>query len=435
MSRECLIDFLDIRLSDNCEISTDGVSDDYYTLENLIAADLSKRNLGFMAFSVSKPPLEITIKFKWKIDLKLIKVSRALSLIDIFAHEHCVQVYAELLSLKSTKFQVLIKCLDFEGNEILRKIGDLALADDQIGFCLKAGGVNHPVEDNLRVEEIYPYARKSIHGVDFLKIVIQDTKMRRAPVLKKIEVWGFPSKKNQKGEVQSIFRLLEPTRVALEETPISGEKPDQDPVEFIIPEEFLDAITNELLAMPFILPSGNIIDESSIERHNRHEENYGRLPSDPFTGLIYSSDSQPKFNESLKVRLDQFKLRNSHELDVKKSGRTVGSREEPKPTTSGYSAAGHISKKIKLNGSSASDIDSLISSIYESNQVSIFTKPRATRTEPSNECLACKTQTSPFYQITRCSHEFCKPCLLQLGTVCGVCNITFDSRDVQKKNL
>jgi Family of unknown function (DUF5918) len=75
MSRECLIDFLDFRLSESCEISTDGVSDDYYSLENLIAADLSKRNLGFMAFSVSKPPLEVTIKFKWKIDLKSIKVS------------------------------------------------------------------------------------------------------------------------------------------------------------------------------------------------------------------------------------------------------------------------------------------------------------------------------------------------------------------------
>jgi hypothetical protein len=75
MSRECLIDFLDPRLSENCEISTDGVSDDHYSLDNLIAADLSKRNLGFMAFQVSKPPIEITIKFKWKIDLKLIKVS------------------------------------------------------------------------------------------------------------------------------------------------------------------------------------------------------------------------------------------------------------------------------------------------------------------------------------------------------------------------
>lgn len=69
------MDFLDPRLSAGCEISSDGVSDDYYSLENLISSDVSKKNLGFMAFRVSKPPIEITIKFKWKISLKMIKVS------------------------------------------------------------------------------------------------------------------------------------------------------------------------------------------------------------------------------------------------------------------------------------------------------------------------------------------------------------------------
>lgn len=75
MNRGCLIDFLDPRLSADCEISSDGVSDDYYSLENLISTDESKKSLGFMAFRVSKPPIEITIKFKWKINLKMLKVS------------------------------------------------------------------------------------------------------------------------------------------------------------------------------------------------------------------------------------------------------------------------------------------------------------------------------------------------------------------------
>jgi Family of unknown function (DUF5918) len=69
------INFLDLKLSEHTEISSDGVSDDYYSLENLISSNADKRNLGFMAISFSKPPIEITIKFKWKIDLKLIKVS------------------------------------------------------------------------------------------------------------------------------------------------------------------------------------------------------------------------------------------------------------------------------------------------------------------------------------------------------------------------
>lgn len=75
MNCKSLINFLDPKLSEYCEISSDGISDDYYSLENLISKDVTRRNLGFMAFRVSKPPLEIKITFKWKINLKLLKVS------------------------------------------------------------------------------------------------------------------------------------------------------------------------------------------------------------------------------------------------------------------------------------------------------------------------------------------------------------------------
>lgn len=75
MNCKSLINFVDPKLSEHCEISSDGVSDDYYSLENLMSKDVSKRNLGFMAFRVSKPPLEITIKFRWKINLKRLTVS------------------------------------------------------------------------------------------------------------------------------------------------------------------------------------------------------------------------------------------------------------------------------------------------------------------------------------------------------------------------
>lgn len=70
-----LIDFLDPRLSENCKIYTNGVSDDHCTLDNLISTDAEKRSRGFMAYSASHPPIEITLEFSWKINLKMIKVS------------------------------------------------------------------------------------------------------------------------------------------------------------------------------------------------------------------------------------------------------------------------------------------------------------------------------------------------------------------------
>lgn len=313
----------------------------------------------------------------------------------------------------------------------------MLLTDNQIGFCLKAGEIDVEIEDAMRTDAIYNYARKSIHAVDFLKILIQDSRLRRAPVLKKIEVWGFPSRKNSQDEVATINRLMTPVKPHSNKADAVNKKSSEEST-FTIPEDYLDAITQELLVMPFILPSGNVIDSTTIEKHNRHEEIYGRLPSDPFTGLIYTSESQPKFNESLKTRLDQFKLRNSHEIDVKRSGRTLGKKAEPMPSTSGYSASGHVSKKIKLNGTSSSDLDSLISSIYENNQVSIFTRPKETRTEPPNSCdsTTCETKSSPaLYQISLCLHVFCKPCLLLLNSVCGVCETNFASENVQKKNF
>lgn len=308
----------------------------------------------------------------------------------------------------------------------------MSLDDDQQGFCLTSDDRHLPADDTLKTESIYPYARKSIKAIDFIKIVIQDTRLRRAPVIKNIEVWGFPSFKNPRSDIELIHRLLSPAtknpvkdsaRILQEITEVS----------FNIPEEFIDAITNDLLVMPFVLPSGNVIDETTLQKHNRHEECYGRLPSDPFTGLIYTSESQPKFDSSLKFRLDEFKMKNSHEIEVKQSGRTLGTKQsEPVASTSGYATNGHISKKIKLS-ETTSDLDTLISSIYKNNQVSIFTKPKDTRIE-ENRWKCCVESSTNVYRISTCSHVFCKTCLMKLKKICGNCEKPFESKDVMKVN-
>lgn len=342
-----------------------------------------------------------------------------------------------LSSLKSTKFQVFIKCPDIDGNKVFRKIGHVALSDGEIGFCLKADGKDEVIDEPLKVDTIYPYARKSVRSVSTIKILIQDTHMRRAPVLEKLQVWGVPSFRCSLEEIADINRLLKGSeRSPDDDDGVERELPEADE-SFNIPEEFLDSITHELLVMPYILPSGSVIDESTKEKHNKHEESYGRLPSDPFTGMVYTSDTQPKFNESLKARLDEFKLRNLNEIEVKNSGRTVGTKHKPIASTSGSISNGHVSKTIKLSESSSSDLDTIISSIYKNNQISIFTRPKEPNSEDSNQrtCSKCKTSASDFYQISSCSHLFCKPCLLTLNSTCETCKTLFESKDVVKINL
>lgn len=352
----------------------------------------------------------------------------------------CFQVYSELSSLKSTKFQVFIKCIGGPDNlEISRKIGDVTLNDEHQGFCLTSDDRRATTDESLKTELIYPYARKSIKGIDFIKIVIQDTRLRRAPVIKKLEIWGYPSAKNSRDDIQLIHRLLSSPKATATQVKIPEVSSNTtDDVSFNIPDEFVDAITQEILVMPFVLPSGNVIDETTLEKHNRHEETYGRLPSDPFTGLIYTANSQAKFDSALKVRLDDFKMKNSQEIEIQQSGRTLGKKpDEPVASTSGYNATnGHISKKIKFNESSNLDLDTLISSIYRNKQVSIFTKPKDTRIEENRwTCCKCKTNATSFYRITNCNHVFCKPCLIQLKEICGDCEKPFESKDVIKINL
>lgn len=78
--KNSLYNFLDPKLSDFCKLTSDGISEDDHSIENLISKDFRRRNSGFMAFRVSRPPLEILINFQYKIDLKCIKVSNLITL-------------------------------------------------------------------------------------------------------------------------------------------------------------------------------------------------------------------------------------------------------------------------------------------------------------------------------------------------------------------
>lgn len=75
-----------------------------------------------------------------------------------------------------------------------------------------------------------------------------------------------------------------------------------------IPEEFLDPITQEVMMLPMLLPSGVSVDNTTLEEHQKREATWGRPPNDPFTGVPFSSTSQPIPNPQLKNRIDHFLL-------------------------------------------------------------------------------------------------------------------------------
>jgi U-box domain-containing protein 5 len=91
-----------------------------------------------------------------------------------------------------------------------------------------------------------------------------------------------------------------------------------------IPESFLDPITWELMMQPITLPSGNVIDQTTLEKYGQNEAIWGRPFSDPFTGIPFNKDYKPIMATALKFRIDKFLLMNSNTDEVKNMARVLG---------------------------------------------------------------------------------------------------------------
>ncbi|CAO1434251.1 unnamed protein product [Diamesa serratosioi] len=419
-----MINFLDSKLHSFVDsITSNGVSDDFYALENLISHDNVKKKLGFMCYSVSKPPIDIIIVLKVKVNLKSIKVHSVLS-----------------PSLKSNKFQVFVSTKDYKGESVFKKIGDVGLSDEEEGFILSSR--DNSVVENEHVlfsnQTVYPSTRYAIKNVDTFKISIFGTKNGRAPVLKSVEIWGTPSSLNSPLEIKQLTKLYNVVNEERKEELLNLEAANEKNIDtFEIPEEFLDVITCEIINIPMVLPSGNVVDILTIEKCKNNEEKLGRLPSDPFTGLLYTSSTQPLFNAALKARIDSFKLKNSNEMEIKKSGRTTGrlviqrakSSNDPKK----FYNKNECTKKVKIDvASSGCSIDSLINSIH----------PTLTRysqvqkvTDKTFYCTKCKLSDSKtLYVIKYCGHHMCKACIIELkdNKNCYECRQSFSSLDITR---
>lgn len=207
-----------------------------------------------------------------------------------------------------------------------------------------------------------------------------------------------------------------------------------------IPDEFLDCITFEMMSLPMVLPSGKVVDKSTLDRHSKSDESWGRAPSDPFTGVPFSANSKPILNAALKSQIDKFLLANQHRSDTRSIARTVG-------TSSKRSA--HFSKNLsstnesttymvqkKIRSEALDSVATLVGgSLDDSVQLALssltrFTTPtsssnNAASSADHDKCRNCKSD-QVLYRINQCTHLVCRTCLMDstrsgaAGTcVCG----------------
>ncbi len=126
--------------------------------------------------------------------------------------------------------------------------------------------------------------------------------------IKSLAVWALPSRFCHASELEKIWGAHLKSLHKTNHSTIVPPKPDPVPTEIPIAEEFLDPLTQELMVFPMILPSGMIIDNSTLDEYQKREATWGRLPNDPFTGVPFTQNSKPLPNPLLKTRIDRLAL-------------------------------------------------------------------------------------------------------------------------------
>lgn len=111
-----------------------------------------------------------------------------------------------------------------------------------------------------------------------------------------------------------------------------------------IPPEFIDPITCEIMTLPVILPSGVVVDRTTLDRHLAEQvflattketlfyhfslqERKGRRPNDPYTSQAFTASLRPRAHVTLKERLDLYWLHNSDKAARLKVARACTSAE------------------------------------------------------------------------------------------------------------
>lgn len=307
--KKMLLNFCDPRLRPEIKCST--ISTEGYEVTNL-TNDSCK---GFLAYSCIKPPVDIDITF----------------LCDIRINH--ILIWPSVGSQKSSGFQLYCRNTNDHDTYSLLSSGFLSPSDAGLLFYSSdIDPVKIPAPANFLKRYIKISTRYLNTYVRVLRVTICKTE-KSVPALGKIEVWGTVSPRCGKDIVANVHTLwtehqavlpLPITEYKTETTSANTTGRQEDKTKFEIPESFLDPITLELMTQPITLPSGNVIDQTTLEKYERNEAIWGRSLSDPFTGIVFNENHKPIMATALKSRIDKFLLDNSTLDEIKSTPRVLG---------------------------------------------------------------------------------------------------------------
>lgn len=389
-------------------VETNRPCSEEYPAANLVSLNLKKRTLGYIADHFVKPPVAILFKFCCSVNidrvvLKCMVGAQKSSVIQVLAQ-------SADLSEKCVAYDDLSSC---ENGLVLYRHGAKPNCETPVSFkCSTFINVSY------------------LRNVRSLKVRILRTERSTVPALGIAEIWGEVSRQEQKRTLQSVHEIWKQIKTPKTDAVIESKGHDEhirkskvaiQVNDFEIPEEFLDPITQEIFTLPMSLPSGKIVDISTLEKFYKAEEEWGRGKSDPYTGLVFTDTRKPIVAATLKTRLDKFLLKNCENPLLKHVPRTVG-RKNPHPCNASASAPYAPSSSSTPSTFSPGfkrprDIDSLLESSL-SGLPSFLEKP--VEKKEKKDCIKCDSKFTLF-RIS-CKHLICRCCLLNLKkSGSGVC--------------
>ncbi|KAM4841763.1 RING finger protein 37 isoform 2-T2 [Thomomys bottae] len=318
------------------------ISADGYEVENLISEDLTKRSHGFRTEYFIKPPVHVIVSFPFNVEICRINIDlTAGGGQNVTGLEMYTSALSSRASWSSSECQALgLTEPSVPDKESFTLVGKVLLRNqNQVVFSHRGFKARPPFSPPavtlpspaVVVQELWNKGALSLNHVAHLKICITHVTGSGIPCIKRLEVWGQPAKTCSQDVIDSVLLLASdslPQDLAFQtpalpmESDCAPEGQSQHPqvpsglqglTKEIqdVPEEFLDPITLEIMTCPMLLPSGKVIDQSTLEKCNRSEAVWGRVPSDPFTGVAFTPHSQPLPHTSLKARIDHFLLQHS----------------------------------------------------------------------------------------------------------------------------
>lgn len=300
-------------------ISTPQISSDGYEITNL----LSNSSSGFLVEHFIKPPIFIEIDF----------------VCNIFVHE--IIINTRVGTQKSKGIEILVndstvgKCYLNSQEDVVQWVRNANV--DKIKDCTR--------NDKVSKCSFFNGAHKHLNSTKRITIKVFKTENSSLVSVKSLKIFGSINKRtNTVQDIQKYVDLLHimHTRpvanlnifpegnlstgkyknVDSEKNPKNNSAAENISTPDYIPEDFIDPITHEFMTNPLILPSGKIIDKSTLDKYLEIELKWNRLPNDPFTHVKFSQHQKPVQALQLKSRIDKFILLNSNNSTVDKFPRT-----------------------------------------------------------------------------------------------------------------